>query len=421
VAYISKLTNQLFVNISLILLICMLGFAGLYIWLLITSVSIIAVICISRLFPLFTFPVLTGKFAVGTILYHLKDQYRRETHEKGENTRELLVQIWYPAISDSNKAKAPYMPEVIKTVQNSLKESKYAPLGLMFTKFFPEHTQAIENATISPEQDKYPVIIFSHGLGGVCNFSTVLVEELASHGYIVIGVNHTYSSYVTVFPDGRIIKRSPELDISVMQILKENSSDTIQKLEYEFNEWVLDVQFVLRLLEDTNSTFISADIRQRLNLEQIGMYGHSFGGALAAELCRIDTRCKAGISLDGAVFDKTLEGNFKKPFMFIVGALLTEGAYPDQKILSHFNMTKSEWDTSIQKYKDAITFLCTKIGSDGHKIIIKDAGHFAFTDISLLKPFWSYLFRFDIGATRQDIIHETNRQVIQFFDKYLKN
>lgn len=313
------------------------------------------------------------------------------------------------------------MPDIIKSVQSSLKNSKYAPLGFVLNKFFPEHSQAVVNADVAPDSDAYPVIIFSHGLGGICNFSTVFVEELASHGYIVIGVNHTYSSYVTAFPDGRIIKRSPELDMSVMQLLKENSPEAFAKLEQEFNEWILDVQFVLEQLDSNSNNFLDTHLRDRLDLSRLGMYGHSLGGALAAELCRIDSRCKAGISLDGAVFDKTLEGEFKKPFMFILGVLLADGVYPVDKALSLFNMTKAEWDKSIQKYKDGITLLCTKIGLDGHKFIIKDAGHFAFTDISLLKPFWTYLFRFDIGSAHEDIIHVTNKQVIQFFDKYIKN
>jgi len=418
--FFSKYSLFLSYFILILFLILVVFFTSTYTWLCIISLFVLCMFSVSRLFPLFTFPNVTGKFAVGTVLYHLKDENRRETHTQAESMRELLVQIWYPATPDTKKTKAAYMPEIIKSVQHSLKESKYAPLGLVLDKFFPEHSQAVENAHIAPDEHSYPVIIFSHGLGGICNFSTVLVEELASHGYIVIGVNHTYSSYVTVFPDGRVIKRSPELNMSVMQLLKENSPETFAKLEQEFNEWILDVQFVLDMLEQSNTVFLDPELRARIDLSRLGMYGHSFGGALAAELCRIDSRCKAGISLDGAVFDKTLEGEFKKPFLFILGVLLSEGVYPAEKSLELFNMTKSDWDKAIQKYKDGISLLCTKIGTDGHKFTIKNAGHFAFTDISLLKPFWTYLLSFDIGSANTEIIDTTNKQVIQFFDKYLK-
>jgi hypothetical protein len=36
-----------------------------------------------------------------------------------------------------------------------------------------------------------------------------LAEEVASHGYVVVGINHTYETTVTVFGDGRVVSMNP--------------------------------------------------------------------------------------------------------------------------------------------------------------------------------------------------------------------
>lgn len=414
---------------QIIILIVLLNFISLYIifnisaWWSILVILATLMIAIAYLFPLFTFPDLSGIYKVGTKIYLLEDKKRLETHTNLGTNRELLIQFWYPASPVMNNNRAKYMPEIIRSLQDTLKKSKYAPLAFVLHKLFPTHSNAYENAPINSEQEKYPVVIFSHGLGGICNFSTSLIEELVSHGYIVIGLNHPYSSYVTVFPDGRTVSRSQELDLSVMKILKDCADGQYLKIiEKEFNIWLDDAKFLLDYIFNKEQKDIDEDLIKKLDLELVGMYGHSLGGAMAAEVCRIDSRVKAGISLDGSLFDQTVKNGFDKPFLFIVGVLLADNIYPSDKSLNLFKMSKQDWNKAIKKYKESITILCNKIGEKAAKITIEDAGHFAFTDISLLRPFWAYLLNFDIGSWKcWHVISKTNKYVVDFFNMYLKN
>ena len=147
--------------------------------------------------PFNDLPAPTGKFNVGTQICEWEDQSREEWFtEKEGDYRRLVLQVWYPA-QKSNKIKANYLDFPDKRVE---------PLSrrIELPEYFFKHIKNVKSNSIYdiPIYDKsklYPLILFSHGLGGMRMQNTIQLEELASHGYIVIAMDHTYDANVTVF------------------------------------------------------------------------------------------------------------------------------------------------------------------------------------------------------------------------------
>ena len=153
--------------------------------------------------PPFYFPKPTGPYAVGTKLYHLKDNKRKDSYSKdpAHPYRELMIKVWYPAQSDLlQKKSSPYAPDLFDYLK------KNRPIILLLSGATrPLYVFELPEAPLSTKQHQYPIIIFTHGGGGSYDSNSVNCQELASYGYIVVGISHTYESTVVKFPDGRIV------------------------------------------------------------------------------------------------------------------------------------------------------------------------------------------------------------------------
>ena len=144
-------------------------------------------------------------------------------------------------------------------------------------------------------------------MGNLPTQYTTLLEDLASHGYIIFAITPTYSANVVVFPDGRVAEATSAGNPS-------DASDTQAAGDRLVTVWAQDVVFVMNQLDRLNAT---PDVmwNQRLDLTRQGVFGHSLGGATAAQVCQMDTRCKAGIDLDGALFGPVVQTSLEKPFL----------------------------------------------------------------------------------------------------------
>ena len=156
-----------------------------------------------------TLPTPTGAFAVGRALYDWVDDETLDTLAPGPGIkRELLVWIWYPAVAGPSAAIDDYLPAPLRTAVEHQS-------GVLLTQFLTRdrskvHPHSLRDADLSPQQRSYPVVIMRAGASlEVWNYSA-LAEDLASHGYVVVGFDAPYRTGVVVFPDGRVLRRTPE-------------------------------------------------------------------------------------------------------------------------------------------------------------------------------------------------------------------
>jgi predicted dienelactone hydrolase len=372
-----------------------------------------------KAFSTLEFPIPTGPFPVGTTTYHFQDKNRLEPHSQSKNNfRELMVQFWYPAKNKKKINRIPYMPNLIPLMKESIAQNYpyFFPTSLINWLLGGVYTHAEHDTLLSDKQKKYPIILFSHGFASLSNFSSMQLEELASHGYIVVGINHTYDCSISLFPDGRVIP-----------LTQKWKSGEIKYLSSEVNVWVQDVKFILDKLEEINKNDLQSKFRKKLDLEKIGMLGHSLGGATAAQVCRQDGRIKAGVNMDGPLFGSNATEGFSKPFMFILAnETMKKIAKPvTDEELSYHGMDRAEEKLVKAMYLESIPKLCQNTKHDAYIITVQGADHYSFSDIPLLKN-RSLCLKYFWPASTETIdpyraISISNDYLLAFFNKYLKN
>lgn len=380
--------------------------------------------------PPFYFPKPTGKYAVGIKTYHWVDVSRREilNDDPANPNRELMVNMWYPAQGAlPEKPTTPYAPYLVEYFKKNNKI-----LWLMALSC-PTYSYANPEAIVLPNGLPFPVVIFSHGGGGGTRDSnTAHCEELASHGYVVIGISHTYQSAVVKFPDGRLAD-------STKDFLGTEKKNFIERRKITDNEvtniWVSDVQFVLDQLEKINQDKESIFF-QRLDQNNIGMFGQSMGGSTSVQSCRRDARIKACINFDGSLFGSDVTKSFEKPFMgtFAGDSVhIVEQLLATQKDWKSFRITSTdEAQMVISRYLSAAQQLAQAIGNDAYVFVIDNAGHLDFTDVTFFKtasPISRLVAKLrlglksDFGVGSIDAFRVTEivrAYLVNFFDKYLK-
>ncbi|MCW3819393.1 hydrolase [Micromonospora sp. DR5-3] len=254
--------------------------------------------------PRLALPAPTGPYDIGTVSLHLVDHTRQDPWWPTAHSREIMISLWYPARRVGRRPLAPWMPPGAlahhRAVTASRLEDMAQRLGLGEVEIsldgvdFPiTHAQA--GAPVEPPVDPYPVVLYSPGANTPRAEGTTLVEDLASHGYVVLTIDHTYDAGQVEFPGGRVEPDRPNLDPDgLYSALKVRIADT---------RFVLDTLAALNAgrTPDAGHHPLPAGLRGCLDLARIGMFGHSLGGATTAQTMAHDGRISAGIDLDGHV------------------------------------------------------------------------------------------------------------------------
>lgn len=307
----------------------------------------------------FDLPGPTGRQAVGSTELHLVDRDRPDPWVAGRD-RELMVSVWYPARTTSGYPSRPYLrPGVARFADES------GSFGLARPGEVDWAAARTHAAALAPADDRTrrPVVLYSPGLGVPRALGTSTVEELASRGYVVVTVDHTHETNPVEFPGGRVeFQKQPITD-----------SETRRKA---IETRVRDTRFVLDQLAvlrdggnpDAEGRRLPRGLGRALDLERIGMYGHSAGGITAAETMRTDDRVDAGINMDGTLqysdtefLPVALEG-LDRPFMLMGKASQTHLNKPSWQ---------SFWDRSTGWKRD---------------LSLERGGHYSYTDLQTIMP-----------------------------------
>ncbi|ROT26070.1 hypothetical protein [Micromonospora sp. HM5-17] len=253
-----------------------------------------------------TLPAPTGPYRIGTAALHLVDHDRQDPYWTTPHPRELMVNIWYPARGVGRLAPwmppgalTYYRPELEEFLSSSPdtppgEEPIDEPVSLAGVEF--PITHAGQDVPVALSARPYPVVLFSPGAGQNREEGTTLVEELASHGYVVVTISHTYQAPEVEFPGGRVERGRREGPTVVP-----NEAVALRRV---------DVQFVLDSLTalaagtnpDAGRRRLPVGLAGCFDMTKVGMFGHSLGGATTAQAMANDPRVIAGINLDGSFF-----------------------------------------------------------------------------------------------------------------------
>jgi predicted dienelactone hydrolase len=297
------------------------------------------------LLPVIMLPELTGPYQVGIVDRELVDKMRG---------RRLMVSVWYPAAQRGRPAPLTQHPDEIMTA--------LANLAGLPTPLF-QHLRyvtlaASEGVPALANSPPFPVLVFSHGLVGLRLQNSSTLQELASWGYVVVALDHTDAAAVTVFPDGE----ARFYNLERFGIPSGIEPDKTLVTERVFPVWVADQRFVYDTLEtwEANDPLLAG----KLDLTRVGSLGHSFGGATALEVCRVDARCRAAVNMDGGLYGGIVTLPAVRPLLLMSSA--DSIRYPD---------TVAKWAHMITHATDAAYWL-----------ELPNSTHLSFTFGQLLSP-----------------------------------
>ena len=353
----------------------------------VTGCIVIAV----SLFPAFAFtgyqslPV-TGAYEVGMVSAILTDETRLESFETDGSHREVPIYVFYPKKQGAEKGAGNDLPD-----------------------------------------GSFPLVLFSHGAFGFYGSNLSTYEELASHGYVVISMDHPYHSFFTKDTAGKMVL----VDRNFMQSVMTNGNAEDGEIPEEeifqaSRDWmnlrIADVNFVLDKIEKTKGMldqdwYVGKDadaqlliqILSKIDHDKIGMMGHSLGGATSVTIGRTRGDVKAVIDLDGTMLGEELsceDGQYQ----------YYEEAYPIPLLM----LSNENHHEDFQQYGTLyVNGLVLANAKDASYTYFKGSGHMNFTDLPLFSPFLaSLLGTGDVDA--KECIQTINELTLQFFDHYLK-
>jgi dienelactone hydrolase len=249
--------------------------------------------------PMPHLPEPTGPHPVGTTSLYLKDVSRPDPWAAGVSARELMVSLWYPA-APSDGPRAPYMTPAESGLQLTGRGITGVPPDTLSTV----RTNAVSDAAPAGRQRSLPLVVLSPGFTNPRGTLTGLAEDLASHGYVAAGIDHTYESFATAFPDGRVTtclaREAPRRGGAFWAKVVTGRA--------------ADVSFVLGELTGPHPAGPGAGL---IDPSRIAMAGHSVGGASAIAALLADSRIRAGLDMDGATHAPIPDHGLARPFLFL--------------------------------------------------------------------------------------------------------
>ena len=393
-------------------------------------------------------PKPSGSYTVGMSEWQI-ETHRDEIYTlQPDDKRKLHIKIWYPTDDWQTLPKGAYKPKPQladytskdMALVHATRISQYGPLGFLQQPL----TKALQNAKLHAyagvpvlnHKDKYPILLFSHGHRAHIDFSNTTLQDLASHGYIVIGINHSYEVPHSVFPDGTALIRT---DISLSnepseslkslsryqqtltqnyQIISEivnNESfadhqnefatafqkiiETPQGFSRDLPIRVADLFSVVEFLQMPQQ--LQSPLVQAMDFKRLAAFGMSFGGPTATEFCRLYTHCKAMANIDGTTWGEKWQQVQDVPMLWIAS-------------------------TGSQNSRLDRPYLMQRWQAAHGQVLIPGVGHQGFTDLPFLSPFLDMnVLHFPHNIQPRGYakrVHQvTNLALVKWFDGYLKS
>lgn len=310
------------------------------------------------IFPEYQMIPTTGNYEVGANIDFLIDTNRFESYYDGDGVnRKLTIQFWYPVA----------------------------------------------------ENETFPLIVFSHGSFGTRTSNETLYRELASHGYVVCSIDHTFHSFYTVTDDGKLILMNMDY---FSEVQRENARVNKEESLKLYQKWMGirtgDINFVIDTIKNHQDDFAEGLI----DTTRIGVMGHSLGGSAALGIGRMRDDIGAVVALESPFMCDILDvdnGEFVFETEEYPSAILN--IYSDSSWL-HLG----EWPQYGKNYE-----LFSSMQEDVFNVHIEGAYHLSLTDLSLVSPFLTFVLNGQASKLDTvDCLIRINEECLSFFDCYLK-
>lgn len=325
----------------------------------------------------------TGPYPVGRTSLHWVDKSRPEAlTEAPDDHRQIVAVVWYPAQAGTGSPGA-YIPDLALLAPSLRGSGEVSPIEVFGMRFV--RSNSLQNALVSAAQAAYPVVILSPGNGTNVEFYSALAEDLASHGYVVVGINHPYDVAAVQLTDGSTAQFAAQawlLDPGPRQSFVQERIDVR----------VQDVRYLLDRLQELNPSQGEL-FSGKLDLNAIGSMGHSLGGITAAQACQVDERLKACLNLDGL-----------QP-----GGAFSARPDPPLPLQPFMLITKEE------QLPPLFILQFESLASESYLVQVHRASHDSFTDGPLLVP-----GLLPLKGKADRITADVRAYTLAFFDQALK-
>lgn len=313
------------------------------------------------LFPQFDSLATTGEYPVARESITLEDTNRMENYDDEKQSRKITIEFWYPETGKKD--------------------------------------------------EKFPLLVFSHGAFGYrgSNYSTF--AELAGNGYIVCSIDHTYQSFFTKQTDGKVTTVNPDFLKQAMAVeAEELPAEEIFALTHEWLELRTgDMNLVLDTIMEKADETEGKDVYGKIEVESIGLFGHSLGGATAAETGRTREDIDAVIVLDGTMIGESVAFENGKE-------ILRDTPYP-VPILNIYN--EKHYQDALKNEDKYANMVIMEKAVDAKQTVFIGSGHLNFTDLPVFSP----IIANALGTGTIDpfyCIETTNQILLSYFNHYLK-
>jgi dienelactone hydrolase len=336
------------------------------------AIGTLLLVCLAILpaliFPQHTLPQVTGKHEVANVSYTYTDESRTETFAQTGENRKVNVAFWYPK-----------------------------------------------------EAGSYPLVVFSHGAFGIKISNKSTFMELASNGYVVCSIDHPYHSLFTVDADGHqtIVDQSFFQGVADVNNGKYDEATTFKLHQQWMDLRVADIHFVLDTILEQAQDPGSDAVYRLVDVEKIGLMGHSLGGESSAQVARERDDIDAVVNLDS-----NLQGEYLD---YVDGQyVMNEEVYP----VPILNILADDLVRLIADIPDADTVVAVKrvkaTAPEAYEVHLEGTNHMSVTDLPLISPFFVSVINASVpkgGGEEADslaTIEKMNAIVLQFFNVYLK-
>ncbi|RYP92186.1 hypothetical protein DL770_001693 [Monosporascus sp. CRB-9-2] len=255
-----------------------------------------------------SFPGTIGPYNTSIATTQLIDHRRLDPYAATPQPRTLMISLFHPV---PPAACCPSLTPYMDPISADFEDGQYAQAGIPAGAFGSLTLQTCKpcpgpnsNSRRRVKASKYPLVIFSPGMGNTRLLYSAMAQQLSSTGYIVVTVDHPYDAGIVTFPDNTTI-------------LAANITTDAQIVD-DLNVRVRDVSFVLdQLHRPSIMSKLIPGLACGLDTSKVGIYGHSLGGATAAEAMLSDSRLIGGVNLDGTFFGSVINLGLEKPLMMM--------------------------------------------------------------------------------------------------------